>query len=69
MRIDEVRALSDAELLEQLEEQQRALMNLRFREATLQLRDTSEIRKTRRTVARVKTAIREREIVKELGES
>ena len=69
MEIQEVRALSDAELLEQLEEQQRGLMNLRFREATLQLKNTSEIGKTRRTIARIKTAIREREIVKELAES
>ena len=44
-------------------------MNLRFRKATLQLKDTSEIGKTRRTIARIKTAMRERDIVKELAES
>ena len=69
MRIEEVRTLSDPELLEQLDEQQRGLMNLRFREATLQLKDTSEISKTRRTIARIKTAMRERDIVKEMAES
>ncbi len=66
MQIDEVRALKDAELQEQIEEQQRALMNLRFREATLQLKDTSELRKTRRSIARVLTVIRERAIAAEL---
>ena len=66
MQIDEVRALKDAELQEQVEEQQRALMNLRFREATLQLKDTSEVRKTRRNIARVLTVIRERAIAAEL---
>lgn len=67
MQIDEVRALKDAELQEQIQEQQRALMNLRFREATLQLKDTSEVRKTRRDIARVLTVIRERAIAAELG--
>ena len=37
-------------------------MNLQFRKATLQLADMSEIAKTRRTVARIKTVIRERQI-------
>ena len=67
MQIDEGRALKDDELQEQVEEQQRALMNLRFREATLQLKDTSEVRKTRRNIARVLTVIRERAIAAELG--
>ncbi len=66
MQISEVRALKDPELRQQLDEQQRALMNLRFREATLQLRDTSEIKKTRHTIARIMTVICERQIAKEL---
>lgn len=62
MRINEVRELDNEELLKSLDEQERALMNLRFRQATLQLRDVTQIRGTRRTVARIKTVIREREI-------
>jgi large subunit ribosomal protein L29 len=60
MNIGEVRQLDDDELEETLGEQQRALMNLRFRAATLQLSDSSEIRKTRRDIARVKTVMTER---------
>jgi hypothetical protein len=38
-------------------------MNLRFRMATLQLSDSSQIRSTRRAVARIRTVMRERQIV------
>ncbi len=62
MRIDEVRELKPEELQQELADQERALMNLQFRKATLQLADMSEIAKTRRTVARIKTVIRERQI-------
>ena len=62
MKINEVRELNDGELRKELVDQKRALMNLRFRKATLQLTDTNEIRNTRRTIARLSTAIREREL-------
>ena len=64
MNISEVRQLDDDELDETLDEQQRALMNLRFRAATLQLTDSSEIKKTRRDIARMKTVMTEREFAR-----
>ncbi len=66
MNISEVRQLDDDELNETLREQQRAMMNLRFRAATLQLTDPSEIRKTRRDIARMKTVMTEREFARRL---
>jgi large subunit ribosomal protein L29 len=63
MRINEVRELNSQELQQELGEQERALMNLRFRMATLQLSDSSQIRSTRRAVARIRTVMRERQIV------
>ena len=66
MNISEVRQLDDSELAETLNEQQRALMNLRFRAATLQLTDSSELRKTRRDIARMKTVVTEREFARRL---
>ncbi len=63
MRINEVRELNSDELQQELGEQERALMNLRFRMATLQLSDTSQIKSTRRTIARIRTVMRERQIV------
>ena len=66
MNIDEVRGLSHDELLKELAEQQRGMMNLRFRKATLQLLDSTEIKNTRRTIARIRTVLREREIAEAL---
>jgi len=62
MKTNEVRELNDGELRKELADQKRALMNLRFRKATLQLTNTNEIRNTRMTIARLSTVIREREL-------
>lgn len=62
MEIDDLRALTDVELADELEESQRALMNLRFRDATMQLANVREIKKTRTRIARINTLIREREL-------
>ncbi|MDA1257949.1 MAG: 50S ribosomal protein L29 [Chloroflexi bacterium] len=66
MNIDEVRGLNRDELMHELSEQQRGMMNLRFRKATLQLQDSTEIKNTRRTIARIRTVLREREIAEAL---
>ena len=62
MPIDDITTLNDEELAEELAETQRALMNLRFRVATMQLADVNEIRRSRRRVARIKTIMRQREL-------
>ena len=62
MEIDDLRALTDAELAEELEESQRGLMNLRFRDATMQLANVREIKKTRVRIARINTLSRERQL-------
>jgi len=66
VNIDEVRGLSHNELIKELEDLQRGMMNLRFRKATLQIQDSSEIKSTRRTIARIRTVLREREIAEAL---
>ena len=63
MRASEIRALSDAELAAQMEEARRELFNLRFRVASRQLANHRELRKAKRSVARTKTILRERELV------
>lgn len=60
MEIDDIRALSDEELEDELDDSQRGLMNLRFRVATMQLNDVNQIRSARRRIARIKTVMRER---------
>lgn len=66
MRISDVRELNDTELLKELGDQERALMNLRFRKATMQLTNTNELGNTRKAIARIKTVIRERLITANL---
>ena len=63
MRIHEVRALSQEDLKKELEESYREALGVRFRLATRQLNDTSQARKVRKKFARIKTVIREREIL------
>ena len=63
MLINEIRALTDEQLSEELEKTSRELMNLRFRAATNQLPDSNVPRSVRKTIARLKTVIRERQLV------
>lgn len=62
MQIQEVRALTDQQLTEELEKSYREFMNSRFRAATNQLTDTNQPRKIRKDIARLLTVIRERNL-------
>ena len=64
MEIDDIRAMTDQELREELDATQRGLMNLRFRVTTMQLANVNEIRKARKRIARINTVMRERELAK-----
>jgi large subunit ribosomal protein L29 len=63
MQIHEIRDLSDQQLQEELESSYKELMNLRFRAATNQLTDSNQPKRTRRSIARLLTVIRERKPV------
>lgn len=60
MRPSEIRELTDDALREEIDKSFMELMNLRFRLATRQLSNVSEIKKVRRDIARLKTIQRER---------
>ena len=60
MRAEEIRALDDTEITQELEDGHRELFNLRFRHASRQLEDPNQLRSMRKTIARIKTIIRER---------
>ena len=62
--IDDIRLMDDKDLSDEFESTQKELMNLRFRSATMQLVNVNEIRLAKKKIARIKTVIREREIVK-----
>ena len=67
MKINEVREINNDDLKREFRDQKRSLINLRFRKSTMQLTDTSELSKVRKTIARIKTVIREREIVVDIS--
>ena len=62
MRINEIRELTDDQLEQELEDTYRSVQNLRFRLATKQLTNTSEVRATKKSIARLLTAHRERQL-------
>ena len=64
MRIDEIREFTDDQLERELENAYRSLQNLRFRLATKQLTNTSEVRATKKSIARLLTVHRERDLVR-----
>lgn len=60
MKVKEVRELNEQELEEKVKELKEELFNLRFQEATGQLDNVMRIKEVRRSIARVKTVLRER---------
>ena len=62
MRIDEIRTKSDEDLRKELDASYVELMNLRFRWATQQISNVYELKQTKKTIARILTALREREL-------
>lgn len=65
MRLEELRELSDEELVQKLKDAKVELFNLRFQLATGQLDNPLRIREARREIARVTTIKRERELTAE----
>ena len=62
MRVDEVREKTNEELHQEMDESYRELMNLRFRWATHQLANVHEMKAVKKTIARIQTVLREREM-------
>jgi large subunit ribosomal protein L29 len=62
VKASELRELTDAELQKKLHDTKDELFRLRFQLATGQLDNPMRIKEVRRSIARVKTVLREREI-------
>ena len=60
MKPGEMRSKSNDELNDELQSLLRAQFNLRMQKATQQLNNTSQIRKVRRDIARVRTILNEK---------
>jgi large subunit ribosomal protein L29 len=61
VKINKIRDLSDTELMQKEKDLKGELFNLRFQAATGQLDNPRRIREVRKTIARIKTVLTERE--------
>lgn len=68
MHASEIRSLSQTEISRRLDEAYHEMFNLRFQYATGQLKNTARLGQVRREVARLRTILRERELVGVEGE-
>lgn len=66
MYINEIRAMSTDEILDKIEDLKVEMYTFRIQKESGELKDTTLFRKTRRDIARLKTALRERELAAEL---
>ena len=65
MKPNELRQMSDEELLKQIDENRETLSTMKFQNATSQVEDTSQFMLLRKDIARIKTILRERKSAKE----
>ncbi|ACM60831.1 large subunit ribosomal protein L29 [Caldicellulosiruptor bescii] len=65
MKASKIREMTTQELHNELKKLKRELFNLRFQLATNQLENPMRIREVKRTIARIKTIMRERELEQE----
>ena len=66
MQMDEIRALSEDAILDRIDDLKIEMYTLRIQKESGELQDLTQFRKTRRSIARLKTALRERELAAEL---
>jgi large subunit ribosomal protein L29 len=62
VKAQEIRGLTDQELVQKMEALKKDLMNLRFQLALKQLDNTNKMKSVKRDIARIKTILTEREL-------
>ena len=65
MKIDEIRKMSNDEMVKEIESLKQELFQLRFQQATGQLTNSAQMKNIKKTIARMKTVMTERELSKE----
>lgn len=68
MKVQDIRAMSDDDLSEELLKLSREQFNLRLQSATGQSARADQFGKVRKDIARIKTVMRERELVNATGQ-
>ena len=64
MKIEEIRKLSNEEMLKEIDSLKQELFTLRFQQATGQLTNSARMKEIKKTIARMKTVMTERELAK-----
>lgn len=64
MKAEELREMPDAELRRKIDENREELFNLRFQIATRKMKNHQRIPEVKRDIARMMTALRERELIR-----
>ncbi|MGO2696578.1 50S ribosomal protein L29 [Bavariicoccus seileri] len=64
MKANEIKELSTEEMIAKEKEFKKELFNLRFQLATGQLENTARIKEVRKSIARIKTVLRQQELQK-----
>ena len=67
MELKKIREMTEAELNAELKKKKNELFNLRFQHVTGQLDNPIKMRSVKKDIARVKTIMRENELVKAQG--
>lgn len=62
MTVKEIREMENAELLGEIDTLKEELFDLRFKQAIGQLENPARLKEIRKTIARIKTVITEREL-------
>ena len=62
MTTSEIRSKSDTEILEEIDESSRELLNLRFQCEAGETKNSAQYKRVRRNIARLKTIIREKKL-------
>jgi large subunit ribosomal protein L29 len=64
MKIDEIKAMSDAEMRAKIQDMKHESLNLRIQQQSGQLERPSRLREIRRTIARIQTVLNQRQAAK-----
>ena len=62
MKINEIREMNNSDLLKEIDSLKQELFTLRFQQATGQLTNSARMKEIKKTIARIKTVIAEREL-------
>jgi ribosomal protein L29 len=68
MEMQDIRKLNKDELIEKLKDTRKDHMDLRFKKSSMQLTDTSQIKKTKKIISRLETRLTELRFLEKEGQ-